>query len=423
MGIADHITCLLRNLCASQEATVRTRHGTIDWFKIGKGVHQVCTLSPYLFDLCAECIMWNARLDDSQTGIKIAKKNINNLRYAGDTTLTAESEEELKSVLMKVKEESEKAGLKLNIQKLKIMASGPIMSWQINAEKGKVVTDFIILGSRITADSDCSHEIKTHAPWKESYDKPRQHIKKQTHHFADKSSYRQSYDLSSSHVRMWDHKEVWAPKNWCFWTVVLEKTPESPLNCKIKPSNPKGSPPRIFIGRTDTEAEAPIVGPPDVKSWLTEKDPDAGNDWRQKEKGTSEDEVVGWHHWLNGHQFEQTPGEMFVYTRSIKTCASRFHELLESIVYLLVVVKAFSLQKVTEMLKEVVVGWREARWALQMRQNFVALFVQLFELFVVWPIVGCFHGEELGPLHWSMLATSFAVFSASHQFAKHTSQM
>ena len=138
MGIADHITCLLRNLCASQEATVRTRHGTIDWFKIGKGVCQVCTLSPCLFNLYAECIMWNVRLDDSQAGLKIARKNINNLRYADDTTLMAESEEELKSLLMKVKEESEKAGLKLNIQKSKPMASSPITSWQINGEKGKV---------------------------------------------------------------------------------------------------------------------------------------------------------------------------------------------------------------------------------------------------------------------------------------------
>ena len=222
------------------------------------------------------------------------------------------------------------------------------------------------------------------------------------------------YGCESWTIKKSEHQRIDAFELWCWRRL---------LRVRIKPSNPKGNPPRIFIGRTDTEAEAPILGPPDVKSWLTEKDPDAGNDWRQKEKGTSEDEVVGWHHWLHGPEFEQTPGEMFVYTRSIKTCASRFDELLESIVYLLVVVKAFSLQKVTEMLKEVVDGWREARWTWQMRQNFVALFVQLFELFVVWPIVGCFHGEELGPLHWSMLATSFAVFSVSHQFAKHTSQM
>ena len=128
MGIPDHLTCLWRNLYAGQEATVRTGHGTTDWFQIGKGAHQGCILSPCSFTLYAEYIMQNARLDEPQAGIKIAEKNISNLRYADDTTLTAESEEELKSLLMKVKEESEKAGLKLNIQKTKIMASGPITS-------------------------------------------------------------------------------------------------------------------------------------------------------------------------------------------------------------------------------------------------------------------------------------------------------
>ena len=134
MGIQDHLTCLLRNLYAGQEATVRTRHGTTDWFQIGKGVHQGCILSPCLFSLYAEYIMQNAGLDEAQAGIKIAKRNINNLRYADDTTLMAESEEELKSLLMKVKEESEKAGLKLSIQKTKFMASSPIPSWQIDGE-------------------------------------------------------------------------------------------------------------------------------------------------------------------------------------------------------------------------------------------------------------------------------------------------
>ena len=130
MGIADHLTCLLRNLYAGQESPVRTGHGTIDWFQIGKGVRQGCILSPYLFNLYAEYIMRNARLDEAQAGIKIAGRNINNLRYADDTTLMAESEEELKSLLMKVKEESEKVGLKLNIQKTKIMESSPITSWR-----------------------------------------------------------------------------------------------------------------------------------------------------------------------------------------------------------------------------------------------------------------------------------------------------
>ena len=160
MGIPDHLTCLLRNLYAGQEATVRTGHGTTDWFQIGKGVHQGCILSPCLFNLYAEYIMRNAGLEEAQAGIKIAGRNINNLRYADDTTLMAESEEELKSLLMKVKEESEKVGLKLNIQKTKIMASGPITSWEIDGETVETVSDFIFLGSKITADGDCSHEIK-----------------------------------------------------------------------------------------------------------------------------------------------------------------------------------------------------------------------------------------------------------------------
>ena len=143
MGIPDHLTCLLRNLYVGQEATARTGHGTMDWFQIGKGVCQGCILSPCLFNLYAEYIMRNARLDEVQAGIKIAGRNINNLRYADDTTLMAESEEELKSLLMKVKEESEKAGLKLSIQKAKIMASGPITSWQIDGETTETVTDFI----------------------------------------------------------------------------------------------------------------------------------------------------------------------------------------------------------------------------------------------------------------------------------------
>ena len=145
MGIQDHLTCLLRNLYAGHEATVRTGHGTTDWLQTGKGV----------------------------------------CRYADDTTLMAESEEELKSLLMKVKEESERVGLKLNIQKTKIMASGPITSWEIDGETVETVSDFIFGGSKITADGDCSHEIKTLTPWKKSYDQPREHIQKQRHYFAN----------------------------------------------------------------------------------------------------------------------------------------------------------------------------------------------------------------------------------------------
>ena len=149
MGIPDHLTCLQRNLYAGQETTVRTGHGKMDYFKIGKEVCHGCILSPCLFNLYAEYIMRNTRLDEAQTGIKMAGRNINNLRYADDTTLTAENKEELKSLLMRVKEESEKAGLKLNIQKTKIMASDPITSWQIDEETMKTVTYFFFFGSKI----------------------------------------------------------------------------------------------------------------------------------------------------------------------------------------------------------------------------------------------------------------------------------
>ena len=150
------------------------------------------------------------------------------------------------------------------------------------------------------------------APWKKSYDKPRQDIKKQRHYFANKGQSSQNYGFSSSHAWMFrlDHKEVWAAKNWCFQTVVLEKTVESSLDGKeIKPINPKENEPWIFIGRTEAEAEVPILWLPDVKNWLIGKDPDAGKDWGQEEKGVTEDEMVGRHHWLNGHEFEQTLGD------------------------------------------------------------------------------------------------------------------
>ena len=160
------------------------------------------------------------------------------------------------------------------------------------------VTHFIFSSSKITADGDCSHEIKRCLfLGRKSYDKPRQHIKKQRHYFANKGPYSQSYSFSSSHVWMWelDHKEGWVLKNWCFWTVVLEKTLDSPLDCKeIKPVNLKGRQPWIFIGRTDAEVEAPILGSPDAKSRFIRKNPDGGKDWRKKEKGMTEDETVGW---------------------------------------------------------------------------------------------------------------------------------
>ena len=160
MGIADDLTCLLTNLYAVQEATVRTGHGTTDWFQIGKAVWQGYILSPCLFNLYAEYIIWNARLDEAQAGIESAGKNINNLRYADGTALMTESKEKLKSLLMKVKEESKNACFKLNIQKIMIMASSPITSWQINGETLETVRDLILGGSKITADGDSSHEIK-----------------------------------------------------------------------------------------------------------------------------------------------------------------------------------------------------------------------------------------------------------------------
>ena len=184
----------------------------------------------------------------------------------------AESEEELKSLLMKVKEESEKVGLKLNIQKTKIMVSGPITSRKIDGETVETVLDFIFLGSSITADGDCSHEIKRHLLLESKVMTNLDSIlKSRRHYFANKGPSSQGYGFSSGHVWMWelDYKESWAPKTWCFWTVVLEKTLESPLDCKeIQPVHPKGDQSWVFIGRTDVEAETPIPWPRDAKSWL-----------------------------------------------------------------------------------------------------------------------------------------------------------
>uniref|UniRef100_A0A803TTK5 ribonuclease H n=1 Tax=Anolis carolinensis TaxID=28377 RepID=A0A803TTK5_ANOCA len=160
MGIPSHLFCLLRNLYKDQVAIVRTDHGTTDWFKIGKGVRQGRILSPYLFNLYAEHVMRRVGLHDSKAGVKISGRNINNLRYADDTTLMAESEEELRSLITKVKEESAKAGLQLNIKKTKIMATRPIDNRQIEGENVEAVTDFIFLGAKITADADCSQEIR-----------------------------------------------------------------------------------------------------------------------------------------------------------------------------------------------------------------------------------------------------------------------
>ena len=209
---------------------------------------------------------------------------------------------------MKVKDESEKVGWKLNIHKTKIMTSGPITSWQIDGETVETVTDFILGGSKITADGDCSHEIKRRLLLgRKVMTNLDSILKTRDITLPTKVHLVKSMFFSSSHIWMWElnYKEIWAPKNWCFWTVVLEKTLESPLDCKeIKPVNPKGNQSWIFMGRTDAEAETPVLWPPDAKNWLLGKDPDAGKDWRWKEKGTTEDKMVGWRHWLYGHEFE-----------------------------------------------------------------------------------------------------------------------
>ena len=180
------------------------------------------------------------------------------------------------------------------------MASSPFTSWKIDWEQWKQWETLFSWAPK-------SLQMVTAAMKLKDYVKPRQHIKKQRHYFANKGPSSQSYGFPCSHVWMWelDYKESWVPKNWCFWTVMLEKTLESPLGCKeIKPVNRKGNQSWIFIGRTDAEVETPKLGPPDAKNWFIWKDPDAGKDCRWEKKGMTEDETVGWHHQINGHEFE-----------------------------------------------------------------------------------------------------------------------
>ena len=189
------------------------------------------------------------------------------------------------------------------------MASRPITSWQIDGKTVETVTDFIFLGSKITADGDCSHEIKRHLLLgRKVMTNLESILKSRDITLSTKVQISsQSYGFSSGHVWMWelDYKESWAPNNWCFWTVVLEKTLENPLDSKkIQPVHPKGNQSWIFIGRTDAETETPILWPSDAENWLIWKDRDAGKDWKQKEKEMTKDEMVGWHHWLNGHESE-----------------------------------------------------------------------------------------------------------------------
>jgi len=234
--------------------------------------------------------MWNARLDEAQAGIKTSGRNVNNLRYADDTTLIAENKEELKSLLMKGKEESEKFGLKLNFQKTKIMASGLITSWQIDEEIMETVRDFIFLGSKITADGDCSHEIKRCLLLgrkvmtnQDSILKSRDIILPTKFRLVKAMVFPVVvYGCESWTIKKAERWRIDAFELWCWRRL------ESLLDCKkIQLINPKGNQSWIFIGRTDTEAEIPILWPPDVKNWLIRKDPDAGKDWRQEEKGVT----------------------------------------------------------------------------------------------------------------------------------------
>ena len=186
------------------------------------------------------------------------------------------------------------------------MATGPITSWQIDGETMETVTGFIWSGSKITADGDCSHEIKRGLLLGRKVMTNLDSILK-SRDIAKKGPSSQSFGFSSSHIWMWElnYKESRVPKNWCFWTVALKKTLESPLDCKeIQPVRPKGNHSWIFMGRTDAEAKTPILWPPDAKNWLIWKDPDAGKEWGWEEKGTTEHEMVGWHHRLVGHEFE-----------------------------------------------------------------------------------------------------------------------
>ena len=207
-----------------------------------------------------------------------------------------------------MKEESEKVGLKINIQKTKIMASSPITSWEIDGETVETVRDFIWGGSKITADGDCSHEIKRRLLLRRKVMTNLDSILKSRDIALPKKVClvkAMVFSVVMYGCESWTYKETWALKNWCFWTVVLEKTLESPLDCKeIQPVHPKGNQSWIFTGRTDAEAEIPILWPPHAKSWLIGKDPDAGKDWRREEKGMTEDEMVRWHYRLDGHEFE-----------------------------------------------------------------------------------------------------------------------
>ena len=284
----------------STEITVRTRHGTMDWFQ-GKGVCQGCMLSPFLFNLYSEYIMWNAGLHEAQAGIKIARRNSNNLRYADDTILLAESKEELKSLLIKVKDESEKAGLKLNIQGTKIMESSLITSWQIDGEMMETVRNYFG-GLKITKDGGCSHEIKrclllgrkamTNL---DSMLKSRDIALLTKVHLIKAMVFPVvTHGCKSWTIKKPEYRRIDAFELWC-WRRLLR------VPWTVRRSN------QSILKEISPEyslEETPILWPPDVKNWLIGKDSDAGKDWRQEEKETTDDEMVGWHHQLNVYEFK-----------------------------------------------------------------------------------------------------------------------
>ena len=273
-----HLTCLLRNLYVSQEATVRTRHGTMNCFKIGKGVHQGCKFSHCLFKLYTVhqakyqtgwITVWNQDCKEKYQHFRMSRwYHSNGRKWRG-----------VKS-LLRVKEGCEK--ISLNIQNTKVMGSSPITSWQIEGENLEAVTDFLFFVSKITADNDCSHEIKRWLLLERKAMTNLDSILKSRDINFEKVCIVKAIFFPSNHVWMWElnHKEGWGLKNWCLRIMVMEKTLDSSLDCKIKPVNLKRNQPWILIGKTDTEAEAPIHWPPDWKSQLIGKDPDAGKDWR-----------------------------------------------------------------------------------------------------------------------------------------------
>ena len=283
-------TCLLRNVYAGQEAKVRTGHGTIDWFQIGKGVSQGCILSPRLFNLYAEYIMRNSGLDEAQAGIQFAGRNISNLTYTNDITLMAESKKELKGLLMKVKEENEKVGLKLNIQKTKIVASSPITSWQTDGERMGTMTDIILGGSKITADGNCSHETKRHLLLgRKAMTNLDSILKSRDSTLPTKVHLVQAmvvpvvmYGCERWTIKKAERQRIDVFELWCWRRLSRVPWTASRSNQSIR----KEISPEYSLEVLMLKLKLPILWPPDVKNWLIRIDPDAGKDWRQEEKGT-----------------------------------------------------------------------------------------------------------------------------------------